>query len=276
MWPKAKLDYFSVRQRDDGGLDVIDPKTGGTETLDALTALVLAFADGKTSTDTVVAELRKCFDGEIDAETVWSAYDRLRDSGLIEDWSVPPAGPGVLTRRHIIGRLGGAVAAASIAAVIGGKGARAQSPQEQEKAAKLGKVEQEKAAKRSQEQKAKAAQEQGKKSPAAQEKMKKAQEKEAKAGQEQRKKNPAQEKQQKAAQEKRKKTGTQEKKKKSAQEQQKKKATAEKKQKSGAQEKKQKAAQEQQQMKASQEQAAKRAQEQTAKRAQEQKAKVGG
>lgn len=135
MWPIAKVMNHEITQRDDGGLDVTIPETGRIETLDPITASVYLLADGETPNSEIHKNLKETFGENIDEEALWAAFDRLRDADLLTGWTAPPAGFGTVSRRRIVAQLG--AAAATVAVLMTPRHADAQSPQAQERNAKI-------------------------------------------------------------------------------------------------------------------------------------------
>jgi hypothetical protein len=107
----------SARTRDLIAIEVADElvvqHTDGREVarLDRLAGQIWRCANGHRSVSEIMDLLRVETGGSIDAETVWSAIDRLADLDLLTQRITPPALSRSVSRRGILRVVGGAVGA---------------------------------------------------------------------------------------------------------------------------------------------------------------------
>jgi coenzyme PQQ synthesis protein D (PqqD) len=105
MHPKARRTDLIVNRVADETV-VYDTTTAKAHALNPAAALVFENADGETSTERLAAIMASELGTPADEELAEMALQRLSRAGLLTEQFTPRAGPGKITRRQMMKRLG--------------------------------------------------------------------------------------------------------------------------------------------------------------------------
>jgi hypothetical protein len=124
--PRARQNGLVVRELDDEVL-VYDLERNEAHCLNQTAGLVWKHCDGETTISEMVELLRKDLGPAADEQVVWHALLQLGKDHLLEEQVSRPATAPVMTRRHMLQKVGVAVTAAAVTSIAVGGVAHAVS-----------------------------------------------------------------------------------------------------------------------------------------------------
>ena len=118
--PRARQDGLVVRELEDEVL-VYDLERNQAHCLNQTAGLVWKHCDGETTISDITELLRKDLGPAANDQTVWHALVELGKDHLLEEQVSRPATTSVVTRRHMLQKVGVAVTAAAVTSIaVGG------------------------------------------------------------------------------------------------------------------------------------------------------------